>query len=64
MFLTYALRKTFFRLSLIKAKVVPLPKSADKKQTKNNNKFNQLQTNITSVCFVKASRKACAHLLK
>ena len=30
MFLTYALRKTFFRLSLKKAKVVPLPKSTDK----------------------------------
>ena len=30
MFLTYALRKTFFPSELKKAKVVPLPKSTDK----------------------------------
>ena len=35
MFLTYALRKTFFRLSLKKAKVVPLPKPADKTNSTN-----------------------------
>ena len=50
-------KKTFFRLSLKKPKWFRF-------QNLRIKKSNQLQTNITSVCFVKASRKACAHLLK
>ena len=57
MFLTYALRKTFFRLSLKKPKWFRF-------QNLRGKKSSQLQTNITSVCFVKASRKAGAHLFK
>ena len=35
MFLIYTLRKTFFRLSFKKAKVIPLPKSTDKTNPTN-----------------------------
>ena len=47
-------RENLFQSELKKAKVVLLPKYNDKTT-------DQLETNITSVCFVKASRKACTH---